>query len=87
MAQQESLSYDRAHSNSRRKRIRITKDQGEIVRKLLQLAVTNHEIRKMIGADYDITKRALISVGRDLGKPDKKNVPAKGSRNSDARRG
>lgn len=71
MAQQAGLSYDRKHSNNRRKRIRITKPQGEIVRKLLQLALNDHEIRKMIGADYDLTERALIAVTRDIGKPDK----------------
>lgn len=80
MAQQASRSYDRNHSNSRRKQIRITRPQGEIIQKLLQLALNDHEIRKAVSANYDLTRKALAAVTRDLGKPDRPQaLPAQGS--------
>lgn len=79
MAQQAGLSYDRNHSNNRRKQIRITRPQGEIIQKLLQLALEDHDIRKAVSANYDLTRKALAAVTRDLGKPDKPQaVPAQG---------
>lgn len=87
MAQGAVSQNRRDYSNSRRKRIRVSPWQGEVLRRVLQHLVTDHEARKEVGLTYDDCIRTLEVVERDLAKHGgKKSVPAQGKAHDHAPR-